>query len=290
MLLLGVGLAVSGCTAGPAAVPPVPSPASSAPAFTRYVALGDSFTAGPFVPTTDLAGGCLRSDHDYPALVARQLHVPSFTDVSCSAARTADLSSAQHTFGDTRVPPQLDALTTDTDLVTLGIGGNDFGLFGTVVQTCTRLRPSDPAGAPCTELLAGRRPSVRTLTHRISGRVTGAVRQIRARAPHATVVVVGYLRLVPGHGSCAQLPLAVGDYAVGRRVSRLLDAALERAARRTGALFADAYAASAGHDICSADPWVNGRHTDRARAAAYHPFAAGMRAVARLVLTELAQR
>ena len=38
------------------------------------------------------------------------------------------------------------------------------------------------------------------------------------------------------------------------------------------------YAASRGHDICSSDPWVNGRVTDRQRALAYHPFAAGMRA------------
>ena len=36
----------------------------------RYVALGDSYTAGPLIPTTDLAGGCARSDHNYPTLVA----------------------------------------------------------------------------------------------------------------------------------------------------------------------------------------------------------------------------
>ena len=27
----------------------------------RYAALGDSFTAGPLIPTTDLASGCFRS-------------------------------------------------------------------------------------------------------------------------------------------------------------------------------------------------------------------------------------
>ena len=32
----------------------------------RYVALGDSYSAGPLIPTTDLAGGCARSDHNYP--------------------------------------------------------------------------------------------------------------------------------------------------------------------------------------------------------------------------------
>ena len=47
------------------------------------------------------------------------------------------------------------------------------------------------------------------------------------------------------------------------------------------------YAASAGHDICSAHPWVNGAVTDRTRALAYHPLAAGMRADAAAVLATL---
>jgi hypothetical protein len=51
--------------------------------------------------------------------------------------------------------------------------------------------------------------------------------------------------------------------------------------------YVDMYAASRGHDICSADPWVNGRVTDRQRALAYHPFAAGMRADAERVLAAL---
>jgi hypothetical protein len=49
----------------------------------------------------------------------------------------------------------------------------------------------------------------------------------------------------------------------------------------------DMYAASRGHDICSAAPWVNGRVTDRQRALAYHPFAAGMRADADGVVAAL---
>ena len=40
------------------------------------------------------------------------------------------------------------------------------------------------------------------------------------------------------------------------------------------------YALSQGHEICSADPWVNGKVTDQTRALAYHPFAVEQRAVA----------
>ncbi len=38
-----------------------------------YVALGDSCTAGPRIPTRTRTAGCDRSDHDYPALVAERL-------------------------------------------------------------------------------------------------------------------------------------------------------------------------------------------------------------------------
>jgi hypothetical protein len=101
------------------------------------------------------------------------------------------------------------------------------------------------------------------------------------------VVLVGYLRLVPDHGTCRALPLADGDYAQGRRISRVLSRSLRQAAGRAGVAYVDMYAASKGHDICSSDPWVNGATTDRRRALAFHPFAAGMRADAEGVLAAL---
>src|SRR3954447_4121541 len=93
----------------------------------RYIALGDSFTAGPLIPHrhgTPIA--CLRSDHNYPALVARLLEPAAFTDVSCSAATTEDMTRAQPVLFGHNIP-QLDAVTRDSTLVTIGIGGNDIG-------------------------------------------------------------------------------------------------------------------------------------------------------------------
>jgi lysophospholipase L1-like esterase len=261
---------------------------SPSAAFDRYAALGDSFTAGPLIPTTDLANGCFRSDHNYPALVAQQLDVMQLVDVSCSGADTSDLTGRQQTVRDASVPPQLRAVTPGTDLVTLGIGGNDFGLFHTLVSTCSQVRPQGSSGAPCTDTLRSRGVDLVAETHQISTRVETAVREIQQRAPRATVVLVGYLRLVPSSGRCRQLPFARGDYAFGDRVSRALNAALARAARRTHALFVDAYAASKGHDICSSDPWVNGAQTEQGKALAFHPLAEGMEAVADRVVATLA--
>ncbi len=282
--LAAVALLVTGCTQG-TATPAVPTPTVTPLA--KYVALGDSYSAGPLVPTTDLAGGCARSDHNYPSLLADELDAKTFVDVTCSGAKTRDLAGVQRPFPDSRVPPQLASVTPDTSLVTLGIGGNDLDLFATLVRTCTRLRSTDPQGDPCARQLASAGPDLEAATATISTRVAKALRAIRAKAPDATVVLVGYLRLVPDSGTCVGLPLAAGDYAEGRRISEALDAALQRAARRTGTTYVDMYAASEGHDICSDDPWVNGSVTDRQKALAYHPFAAGMRADAREILAAL---
>jgi lysophospholipase L1-like esterase len=276
-----------GSTSASTVPPSTSSPDGGTSRFHRYVAMGDSFSAGPLIPTTDLAGGCLRSDHNYPSLVARRLHVRTFVDVTCSGAKTEDLRLPQAGYGDARIPPQDAALTRRTDLVTLGIGGNDLDLFTTLIGTCTQLRSEDPTGSPCARRLATQGPNLEAATVTISANVSKALREIKRRAPRATVVLVGYLRLTPDHGSCPGLPLATGDYAQGRRIAESLDRALRQAARTTGVRFVDMDAASRGHDICSGDPWVNGRVTRRGVALAYHPFLAGMRADAERVVAAL---
>lgn len=282
MALTALALTVSGCWAGSGSEQTSNESGAAQPAppkFSSYVALGDSYTAAPLVPVTDVANGCFRSNGNYPSLLARRLRVRQFTDVSCSGATTDDLTRRQHTFRQATVPPQLRALRRDTDLVTVGIGGNDFGLFGRLAYACTRTGSGVPQGAPCSSSLGGATDLGRT-TRKISDAVTASLLEIKRRAPRATVVLVGYLRLVPDRGRCARLPFATGDYAFGRRVSRALDSALAQAARRAHVRYADAYAMSAGHDVCSARPWVNGDRTYRHRAMAYHPLAAGERAVA----------
>jgi lysophospholipase L1-like esterase len=250
------------------------------PAVDRYVALGDSFTAAPLVPTTDLAGGCFRSDGNYPSLVADRLDVHRLVDVSCSGAETSDLTQRQRTVQDSSVPPQLGAVDPRADLVTLGIGGNDFDLFRTLLATCSGLRGQDPTGSPCAGVLRDRGVDLVSETDQIGDRVAAALGEIRRRAPDAKVLVVGYPRIAPTTGGCPQLPFAQGDLAFGDRVARGLNDALARAARRTGAGFVDMYAASRGHDVCSDEPWVNGRRTVQGEALAFHPFEAGMEAVA----------
>lgn len=259
----------------------------------RYVALGDSFTAAPLVPTTDVADGCFRSTGNYPALVADRLDVRRLVDVSCSGATTDHLTSPQRTFGDARVPPQLRAVDERTDLVTVGIGGNDFGLFASLVGRCAFADPGRggrSAATACAHGLATRSDDLRRDARRVEQRVVRALREVHQRAPRAAVLLVGYPRLLPASGRCRALPVAPEDLAAARRVAAALDRSLARAARRTGTGFVDLHRLSAGHDVCSDEPWVNGRRTRRDAALAFHPFAAGMEAAADAVVAEVSRR
>src|SRR4051794_2309958 len=255
--------------------------------YDTYVAMGDSYSAGPLIPTTDLAGGGARSGPNYPSPVARSLPGKTFVDVTCSGATTNDVTHAQHPFPGATVPAQLRAITRDTDLVTIGIGGNDLNLFATLIGTCTRLRAQDPSGSPCTRSLQATGPDLDTATVTIAQHVTDVLRAIQRKAPRAEVVLVGYLRLAPTSGTCAALPLAVGDYPEGRRIQSTLNAALSRAATRTSTTYVDAYTLSAGHDVCASHPWVNGSQTQQGVALAYHPLEAGMRAVAKQTVEQV---
>ena len=108
-----------------------------------YVAMGDSYTAAHGVPGTNWLDGCLQSDRNYPNLVAEALPDAELIDVSCSGAATHHMWDPR-VYGTIEHAPQLDALTVDTDLVTISIGYNDFRLFATLFGRCAELAKKDP--------------------------------------------------------------------------------------------------------------------------------------------------
>lgn len=292
VLALLAGSASGAAVASPGAEP-APAPIAVGSGI-DYVALGDSYTAGPLVPIpTPGPLGCVRSSSNYPAFLASYLQVRTFADVSCSAARTEHLFVSQPGILPDGLPenqnaPQLLAVTEETDLVTLGIGGNDFGLFGEMIEQCAALAAEDPAAAtPCRDHFTtdGVDTKLRDAAA-IQGNVEEALAAIEERAPDATVVVVGYLHILPEEGTCAAVPFAPGDYAWGTQVHQALNTSLSRAAEAYGATYVDMYAASVGRDACAADPWVNGEQI-RPDAFSYHPFRSGMKGIADTVFGQL---
>ncbi|MBW3591755.1 MAG: SGNH/GDSL hydrolase family protein [Actinobacteria bacterium] len=175
-----------------------------------YVALGDSFTAGPQIPDQVAdPPGCGRSTRNYPSLVSAHLDYAEFVDVSCSGAGTKALTGPQTVAGGVN-PPQLDAVTVDVDLVTLGIGGNDIG-FSQLAIECVSLVP---LGSPCqNRLITQGSDAISARIARTAPEISSVLQEIRRRAPAATVVVVGYPSILPeAYGGCWPLmPYAPSD-------------------------------------------------------------------------------
>ncbi|MEU4289504.1 SGNH/GDSL hydrolase family protein [Kribbella sp. NPDC026596] len=265
--------------------------ADATPAFRNYVALGDSYTSAPLVPLPDLLSlGCVRSYSNYPKMLAAALRVYRFTDVSCGGADTTNMTQPQSTPIGTAAP-QFDALTPDTDLVTLGIGGNDFGVFGDIVGTCPGLRAGDPTGAPCKAHFTV--DGVDTLKAKIAQtrtRIAIVVQGIRARSPKATILLIGYPKIAPEHGTCpAVLPFADGDYAYLYSIEQALNSAVSAAAAAGGATYVDTFGPSTGHDACAPDgqAWIQGKDINLLRALNYHPRYEGQAGVASLTYKKL---
>jgi lysophospholipase L1-like esterase len=285
VLLVIVGL-VAGATS-----------ASAAPSFHKYVALGDSYTAGPLIPWQQ-ASWCFRSNNNYPSWLATRLGLydtaGAFTDASCSSADTTNMTHSQVTPSPS-IPlstqsAQFDSLSLDTDLVTVGIGGNDYSVFGSLVGTCPTLRAGDPTGSPCRDhFTVNGVDTIAAALKNTEKNLEGVVRGVREHSPAATIVMVGYPRLAPPSGYCPSvLPFADGDYSWADSVERQLNDAIATAARNQGARYVDTYGPSLGHDACAGDAaWINGQSTNLLVAASYHPLRAGMEAEASLIAKAL---
>lgn len=247
----------------------------SRPTYHHYVALGDSFTAAPFVPLSDVANGCFRSSNNYPRLLASLLHIEDLEDRSCSGAATAELTGRQSTRKGRSVPPQLNALSKRTDLVTVGIGANNGHLYARMATVCRRSNRICP--------LHDRRHVLGAIVDQVRPALVPALDLIQERAPNARVLLVGYPKMLPSRGGCPQLPRMRGqDRATFRDINLRLRYGMRDAAREAGVEYVDFYAVSAGHDICSSQPWVQGRNGNR-QGAGMHPLAAGQVALARTI-------
>ena len=279
VLLAALALAATGCEAGEATDGGGPLPdltvETEVTSTIDYVAMGDSFSAGPFIGTmrTDPTG-CARSRDNYPAFLADWLDVASYTDVTCSAAVTADLYDQMVTFDGKTTGPQLDAVSADTDLVTLGMGGNDFAIYDSLIKC--------QDGAPCAV------EDLKAAARKVAGRIELAVTRIQEAAPDATVYVVGYPDILPTEGTCRAVGVTADVLGPVAEIAGQLNASLRRGATAAGASYVDMEAVSEGHDVCAkGKAWVNGPRFRAGIAAPFHPKINGMRAVAEEVYTTI---
>ncbi|MFE7592138.1 SGNH/GDSL hydrolase family protein [Kitasatospora sp. NPDC057512] len=287
--------AQAGAAASPTAAPPPTGP---------YVALGDSYTAGMKIsPQVGEPGACYRSGANYPSLVAKGLSLAAdqFKDVSCSGARTGDLTGPQKVADGTN-PAQLDALTADTRLVTLGIGGNDAG-FIEVVTECAKANLVDIvkgvitdsadriSDSPCRDHYAAGSGTdeVQRKVDAAGDRIGQVLQDVKKRSPKAKVYVIGYPGLLPADpASCLPVlgnAVAASDLAFLVEKQQQLNGMLKKRADAAGAVFVDLAGPSAGHDMCAGEDkrWVEPPLPAQG-SAPIHPNAKGQEAMSGVVL------
>ncbi|MFK0245487.1 SGNH/GDSL hydrolase family protein [Amycolatopsis azurea] len=253
------------------------APPAQADEAARYVAMGSSFAAGPGIPPQQpgTPAACGRSTKNYASLVAARRGFV-LTDVTCSGATTANIL----TTGQAGQPPQIEAVTPDTKLVTVTIGGNDVGYVGSLFTYGCQ----NTGGTNCGQV---DKDAVRAALATVHEKIGAVVAAVHRRAPRARVLVVDYLTIVPRtRPACDGVPLTPEQLTFENEVADRLAAATRRAAREERATLVPAAAASANHDGCAAVPWMERYSTAQGRVP-YHPNEAGMAAVAELVTAKI---
>ena len=241
-----VGLAIALMAALPAAAGAI-----------NYVSLGDSYTSAPGVlpyEASEQAEHCGRSTNNYPHLVAQALNL-TLTDVSCGGATTSDETESQFP----GQPPQDEALSESTEVVSIGMGGNDGGLFGTLLAGCSQIDAIE--GSPIKAACRAKYESFVTETFAADkGPEEAALKHVKELAPHAKVFVVGYPEITPAHGICpSQFPWHEADLKWFRnKVQKVGNKMIKAGAKANGAIFVDTFKASEGHNACQPYPtrWI----------------------------------
>ncbi len=211
----------------------------------NYVSIGDSYTSGPgitpYAPTAPEK--CGQSERNYPHLVAKALGL-TLTDVSCGGATTSDETESQFEGQE----PQDNALSSSTEVVTIGMGGNDHGLFGDLLEGCTEIDVIEnrPGKAPCKEALSG---FVEKTFAEDKPEEEAALVHIKELAPNAKVFVVGYPEIVDHR--CSQFPWDEKDTEWFRnKVQKVGNKMIQEGAKANGAIFINTFKPSEGHNSC----------------------------------------
>ncbi|MFD8726198.1 SGNH/GDSL hydrolase family protein [Streptomyces sp. NPDC059629] len=251
-----------------------------------YAMLGDSYSAGEgagdnnYDQETDnySTPAGINNGHRSPYAYNRAFASNSTTfvsrdswiDVACSGAVILDFYQTNQTGKCPNEKGQQTALNADTSLVTLTFGGNDLG-FADVMKDCVDIGYKQwflgiPLGTTCQQKDGATvQADITALTDpsSLSG-LPKLYEAIRAAAPNAQVVVLGYPHLFTGtltdlSGRCIRNGwILYSDQDWLNKVADEIDSDIERAAQEAGFGYVSTTAAFDGHELCSSSPWFTG--------------------------------
>ncbi len=239
------------------------TPVSAAPSGpVEYAALGDSYASGYGVPP--YLNACGQSDSAYAVQLNGRMRINLDDFAACAGATTTSLVSGG----------QLAGLNSQTDLVTITIGGNDIG-WGNAVGAC--LFYSDPVCAYYTEV------SLSLIENQLPGLLNTVYTDVEQAAPNAHVVVVGYPRIFsPEFGD--YLGASVAEQQTLNDGADQLNEVIATAAAEHGFQFVDVTQRFVGHGVDSPDAWINDPFNP---AGALHPNFNGYKAYTAAVTSQI---
>ena len=262
-----------------------PAAADAAPdSPVRYVALGDSRATGSPQDLLSIRDGCFRTSDAYPQIVADTLSPASYVSRACAGAKTENITTTPQFTVTGPQPPQIGALRPDTTLVTVSIGGNDIA-WSSLVEPC--YTPAPGLDAKCrADAITTRRMNDALAV--LGPKVSTTLAAIAAKAPAATVLLVGHGGIFGDRGCWPFVPASDADAAFVVQFFVRMNGVLADAARANGALFVDVAAAAVGHDACAgADRrWFEGL-VPRSFTMPLHPTHEGLNAMASLVVAAI---
>jgi hypothetical protein len=219
----------------------------------NYVALGDSYSSGNGAGNyiTD-SGDCHRSNSAYAPLWASAHNPASFTFAACSGAQTTDV-----------INNQLGALNSSTGLVTITVGGTDAG-YTDVITTC--LTSTDDT---CVAKVNTAESYINTT---LPARLDAVYDAIRAKAPSARVVVLGYPEFYQLNTFC--IGLSDTKHRKLNEAADVLDSVVSARAAAHGFVFGDVRPIFSTHELCSGSAWLHSVVIDPTWES-YHPTATG---------------
>jgi lysophospholipase L1-like esterase len=233
---------------------PLLTPTAARAAAPSYVALGDSYSSGVGTRTYLSDGtSCQRSVYAFPSLItAAKGYTLNFR--ACSGAKVSDVTNTQ-----------LGALSSGTAYVTISVGGNDAG-FTSVITTCAQPGWLSNCGGAVSKANG-------YITNTLPGSLSTLYSSIRAKAPNAKVVVVGYPRLFNGEDCNALTWFSPSEESSLNATADLLNSKLAAAATARGFAFANPTSAFIGHAVCGDPEWLNGLSNPISES--YHPNRTG---------------
>lgn len=252
----------------------------------NYIALGDSIASGAgagnyFEQRPGVPESCTSSRNAYPWLVTSNSTAKlSMQTYACAGEMAADvLGSGSTTTGET---PQLRRIGAQTRIVTLTLGGNDYG-FAQIVENCELPHTE----STCLSQEDGLKAKAKNLQQTI---LRPLYELIRRTAPHAKLLVVGYPDFSPLDKdvsfSCPILGFGLNKIHFLRRVFKALNDAIQAATKGLDEVeFVDTWSSFDGHRLCSSDPWAH--EVTIPLSGSFHPNAKGQAALANEVVKHI---